>query len=65
MVSLQRDEGPAYRVTTGTAALETVANEQQRLPAHFVNGQGNGLTDAFVDYATPLIGEPLPDLVEL
>jgi ATP-dependent phosphofructokinase / diphosphate-dependent phosphofructokinase len=65
MVSLQRADGADYQVTTGTAPLETVANEQRRLPTAFVNQGGNGLTDAFVDYATPLIGEPLPDFVRL
>ncbi len=65
MVSLQRVGGTTYRVTTGTAPLETVANEQRRLPEDFINAEGNGLTAAFVDYATPLIGEPLPDLARL
>jgi 6-phosphofructokinase 1 len=65
MVSLERIPGSVYRVTTGTAPLETVANEQRRLPVDFVNEAGNGLTQAFVDYAMPLIGEPLPDLVRL
>jgi 6-phosphofructokinase 1 len=65
MVTLQRSEGETYHVETGTAALHVVANEQRRLPEHFVNAEGNGLTGAFVDYATPLIGEPLPELARL
>src|SRR5262249_10570576 len=51
-------------MNTGTVALEAVANEQRRLPDEFINEQGNGLTDAFTQYAQPLIGEPLPKLVE-
>jgi 6-phosphofructokinase 1 len=65
MVSLEREPGPSYRVTTGTAPLATVANEQRRLPSEYINQAGNGLTEAFVKYATPLIGEPLPELVRL
>jgi 6-phosphofructokinase 1 len=65
MVSLERERGATYTVTTGTVPLEKVANEQRLLPDHFVNKEGNGLSDAFVAYATPLIGEPLPDLVRL
>jgi 6-phosphofructokinase 1 len=65
MVSLQRGAGSTYSVTTGTVPLAKVANEQRLLPDHFVNHHGNGLSDAFVDYATPLIGEPLPELVRL
>jgi 6-phosphofructokinase 1 len=65
MVSLQRDAGSSYRVTTSTTPLEVVANEQRSLPDVFVNEAGTGLTSAFVDYATPLIGEPLPEFVRL
>ena len=60
MVSLERQPGEAYSVKTGTAPLNVVANTQRRLPDEFINSRGNGLTDAFVRYAEPLIGEPLP-----
>jgi 6-phosphofructokinase 1 len=62
MVTLER--GPNYVITTGQAPLERVANEQRRLPDEFVNADGNGLTDAFLAYARPLIGE-LPELLRL
>jgi 6-phosphofructokinase 1 len=65
MVTLEREDTLTYQVATGTAPLTRVANEQRGLPAEFVNPDGNGLTSAFVTYATPLIGEPLPDLVRL
>jgi ATP-dependent phosphofructokinase / diphosphate-dependent phosphofructokinase len=65
MVSLDREAGEGYRVTTGTVPLQVVANQQRRLPDAFINEAGNGLTNAFVDYATPLIGEPLPDFFSL
>jgi 6-phosphofructokinase 1 len=65
MVSLERGKGEAYRVSTGTTPLETVANEQRGLPVEFINADGNGLTDAFVEYARPLIGEPLPEFERL
>jgi 6-phosphofructokinase 1 len=48
-------------VRTGTTPLEVVANQQKRLPDEFITADGNGLTEAFTRYATPLIGEPLPD----
>jgi 6-phosphofructokinase 1 len=63
MVTLERDDGSDYRVKTGTVSLQTVANQQKRLPPEYINDDGNGLTEAFVRYATPLIGEPLPDFV--
>jgi len=48
-------------VRTGTTPLDVVANQQKRLPDEFITAEGNGLTEAFTSYATPLIGEPLPD----
>jgi 6-phosphofructokinase 1 len=65
MVSLEREDGPVYRVHTGTTPLEVVANQQKRLPDAFIKVSGTGMTDAFVDYARPLIGEPLPDFLRL
>jgi ATP-dependent phosphofructokinase / diphosphate-dependent phosphofructokinase len=65
MVSLEREPGPAYRVCTSTTPLDVVANQQKRLPAEFVDRAGTGLTDAFVAYATPLIGDPLPRFAHL
>ena len=65
MVSLEREPGPAYTARTGTTPLEVVANQQRRLPDEFIAADGNGLTEAFKHYATPLIGEPLPEFERL
>ena len=65
MVTLERDPGPTYSVTTGTTPLEVVANQQKLLPDDFVAPAGNGMTQAFVAYATPLIGDPLPQFTRL
>lgn len=65
MVSLQREHGREYRVRTGTVPLTTVANQQKRLPQDYVNHNANGMTDAFIDYATPLLGDPLPEFIRL
>ncbi len=63
MVTLER--GPAYAIGTGEVGLERVASEQRQLPREFIDPSGRGLTSAFADYATPLIGEPLPAMVRL
>ncbi len=65
MVILERAEGPTYRATIGMAELEQIANIEKRLPADFINEHGNFVTQAFIDYALPLIGGPLPQYVEL
>src|SRR5579883_2339783 len=60
MVTLHRLDEPAYRCTTGLVPLSEVANVQRLLPANFLDESGTMITPAFVDYALPLIGEPLP-----
>ncbi|MGI9145821.1 MAG: diphosphate--fructose-6-phosphate 1-phosphotransferase [Chloroflexota bacterium] len=65
MVTLERQLEPGYGVRTGTTALEIVANQQKRLPAAFIATRGNAMTEAFVTYATPLIGEALPVFLQL
>jgi 6-phosphofructokinase 1 len=61
MVSLERVPGPDYKIRTGAVGLEVVANQQKRLPDQFIDENGCGMTDEFVAYATPLIGERLPE----
>ena len=65
MITLEREPGLAYAITTGTVDLQVVANQQKRLPDEFINAQGNGLNEAFQTYATPLLGDPLPTFVRL
>jgi ATP-dependent phosphofructokinase / diphosphate-dependent phosphofructokinase len=65
MVTLERQPGPNYQIRTGTTPLEIVANQQKRLPDEFIAESGNAMTAAFVAYATPLIGDPLPEFQRL
>ena len=36
--------------------LKNVAEKTKEMPAEFINADGNGVTDAFVQYAMPLVG---------
>jgi 6-phosphofructokinase 1 len=65
MVTLERQEGQEYRCTTGTAPLSHVANAEKLLPEGYITAEGNHVTSAFIEYARPLIGEPLPPLGRL
>ncbi len=64
MVSLVRQPGPGYSCTTGTAALAEVAVKAKPMPAEYLSADGMFVTDAFLDYVRPLIGE-LPEYVNL
>jgi 6-phosphofructokinase 1 len=61
MVTLDRVPGPRYACETGLADLERVANEQKVLPPEYLTATGTMVTPAFLDYARPLIGDPLPE----
>jgi 6-phosphofructokinase 1 len=60
MVTLIREPGDSYRCCTGLAPLAKVAKALKTLPDEYINLEGNFVTEAFLEYARPLIGEPLP-----
>jgi 6-phosphofructokinase 1 len=64
MVTLERVNGAAYDCTTGTVALEVVAARTKPMDDRYINEAGNFVTDAFLDYVRPLVGE-LPEYVRL
>jgi 6-phosphofructokinase 1 len=65
MITLVRQPGPSYGCTTGLASLEDVANAEKAVPDEFINEEGNFVTPAFIEYARPLIGGPLPPYARL
>ncbi|UCH36389.1 MAG: 6-phosphofructokinase [Armatimonadota bacterium] len=65
MITLVRESNSPYRVSTGMAPLEEVANAEKPVPPEFINERGNFVTEAFIEYARPLIGGPLPTYARL
>ena len=65
MVTLVREPGPDYACTTGLAPLAEVANSAKLMPREYINAESNFVTQAFLDYARPLIGDPLPRYARL
>ncbi len=65
MITLEREPGPEYAVTTGLIAVDDVAGKERPLPDAYLNETGNYVTTAFLDYVRPLIGAPLPEYVRL
>jgi 6-phosphofructokinase 1 len=65
MVTLVRVSNHPYRCETGLAPLEAVANAEHPVPDHFIAQAGNDVTPAFLEYARPLIGGPLPPYARL
>jgi 6-phosphofructokinase len=51
--------GDKYAVEYFRTDLKNVAEKTKCMPDEFINAEGNGVTQAFIDYAMPLAG-PLP-----
>lgn len=64
MVTLVRSSNAPYECTTGTAPLSEVAIEAKPLPDEYISEDGFFVTDAFMEYIKPLIGD-MPEYVTL
>jgi len=49
--------GADYAVELFRTELSSVAEKTKPMPDEFINADGNGITDAFIEYAMPLAGE--------
>jgi 6-phosphofructokinase 1 len=59
-VAMRRVGGGAYKIETFLTPLSTVAKETKHMDASFI-ANGNNITQAFIDYASPLVGK-LPEV---
>lgn len=64
MVTIERVAGSRYAVRFGAIALSRIAHQERRMPDEFIAASGTDVTDAFLAYARPLIGGPLPSVVQ-
>ncbi len=48
--------GADYKIEIFRTELSNVAEGTKPMPDEFINAEGNGITDAFIDYAMPLTG---------
>ena len=65
MVALRRVPGPHYRCETFLADISQVMMTERKLPEEFINQRGNGVTEEFKTWCRPLLGSPLPKLMDL
>ncbi len=55
MATIERGNGAEYSSHVGSADIRTIANAVKTVPDEFINAQGNGITEAGIDYLLPLI----------
>jgi len=57
MATILRDAGPDYQVRYDQVPLEEVANSERTFPPSWITENGYDVTDDFVRYARPLVGD--------
>ncbi|NQU39426.1 MAG: 6-phosphofructokinase [Lentisphaerae bacterium] len=58
-IAIKRKPGKTYKVSFERVPLKSVARDAREMPATYINKAGNDVTQAFIDYAAPIVG-PLP-----
>lgn len=62
MSTILRDAGPIYHVRYDKVPLTDVANSERTFRADWIAPNGRDVTDDFIRYATPLVGEDMISL---
>jgi 6-phosphofructokinase len=62
MATILREKGERYKAYYSKVALKTVANSERHLPKSWIAPGGIDVTDDFIRYAQPLIGDGWPDI---
>lgn len=65
MVAIRRLSNEPYASETFLADIEQVMMTESKMPDEFINAEGNGVTEAYKEWVRPLLGEPLPKLMNL
>ena len=65
MVAIRRLSNEPYASETFLADIRDVMLTERKMPDEFINAEGNGVTEAYKDWVRPLLGDPLPKLMNL
>ncbi len=62
MSTLLREPGLIYQVRYDKVSLEQVANSERFFPKNWLTADGSDVTDEFMNYVRPLVGEDWPSV---
>lgn len=62
MVAFRRTSDDPYQMETFLADIQEVMMYEKKMPDAFINEEGNGVTQEFIQWCRPLIGEELPQM---
>ncbi len=63
MIALRRKEGAEYAVETFAVDIDEVMMLEHTMPREYINAEGNGVTEAFVQWCRPLLGRELKKMI--
>ena len=63
MVAFSRVSENPYEMKPFLVDIDEVMMYERKMPDEFINEEGNGVTQAFLNWCRPLIGEELPDMI--
>lgn len=62
MPAIRRLSSEPYETELFLAPIREVMLTESRLPERYINKAGNGVTEEYLEWLRPLIGEPLPEM---
>lgn len=63
MAAFRRISDEPYKIEPFLADIDQVMMFERTMPDNFINEAGNGVTEEFLRWCRPLIGEALPDMI--
>jgi ATP-dependent phosphofructokinase / diphosphate-dependent phosphofructokinase len=63
MVAFRRISTIPYKIEPVLIDIDKVMLVEKKVPDEFINAAGNGITDAFIQWCRPLIGNGLPEMI--
>ena len=64
MSTIIRKAGNVYKIIYDKVSLDVVANSERKFPNEWITSNRVDVTDKFIEWAFPLIGEPLPQFAK-
>ncbi|MBR5578093.1 MAG: 6-phosphofructokinase [Lachnospiraceae bacterium] len=62
MVAFRRVSTKPYQIETFLVDIDEVMMHEKTMPKEYINEAGNGVTESFLQWCKPLIGEELPQM---
>lgn len=63
MIGFERDPNPTYQIKMTSIPISKVMLGENLFPSHYISASGTDVTNDFINWCRPLIGDQLPEFV--